>query len=133
MDIFCEWNGDLIITPNGSIQSAVGWDNVRERIIRNMITNSAQTLPDGTTTPPDYVFDPSFGIGMGTMVDGNFTPQFIATLKQKTSQAVFSDADINPGVPPSIVIKQPDPSTLSVYISVQTITGQDGQIQVSLA
>ena len=34
MDLYLEYNGDLIVTPNGSIQTAVGWDQVRERILR---------------------------------------------------------------------------------------------------
>jgi hypothetical protein len=131
-DIYLEFNDDLVLTPSGSIQTAVNWDQVRERIIRNLITNAAQELPDGSTTPPDYIFEPSYGLGLGALVDKNPTDSFIADLNRRITQAVFSDASVDPGTPPTIIIQQPTPSIYQVFISVLLTNGQPGQIALTL-
>src|SRR5690242_12084376 len=99
---FLEWNDDLKITPNGSIQIADGWDTVRQRIIRRIITNSAEELPDGTFTPPDYVWDPAFGIGLGSMVDQPFNATLISKLEAAVTRGVLLDAAVESSIPPSI-------------------------------
>ena len=131
-DVFLEFNQDLILTPSGSIQFAVGWDNVRERIIRNLITNPAQALPDGTQTPADYIWNPSFGLGMGAMVDQNPTPSFLQDLKRRITQAVFTEAQVDPGTTPTIIIQQPTIGTYQVFISVNLANGQVGQVSLTL-
>ena len=128
MDIYLEWNEDLIITPNGSIQFATGWDQVRERIIRNLITNAAQALANGSTTPPDYVFHPSFGIGLGAKVDAVMTPDQIQDLVRMINNAVLADANIDPGTAPQITVTGANTSTFQILIQVQLINGQSGQI-----
>lgn len=131
-DVYLEFNQDLIITPNGSIQTAVGWDQVRERIIRNLITNSAQILPDGTATPADYIFDPSYGLGMGAMVAQNPTPNFLKDMQRRIIQAVFAEADVDPGTIPTVIVQQPTPSTYQVFISVNLVNNQVGKISLTL-
>lgn len=131
-DLFLEWNQDLILTPGGSLQTAINWDQVRQRIIRNMITNSAQKLPDGSQTAPDYIFEPQYGIGMGAMVDQNPDASFLGNLKRRINQAVFADVNINPGVVPSIKIRQPTPEIFQIFIAVQLINGQPGEVQINL-
>lgn len=131
-DLYLEWNSDLVLTPSGSLQTAINWDQTRERIVRHMITNSAQTLPDGSMTPADYVFAPSYGIGLGSMVDQNPTASFLTSLKQRINQAVFSDATVNPGYSPNISISTPNPSTFQIFISVLLINGQPGEVELTL-
>ncbi len=118
-DIFCEWNSDLVITPNGGIQSAVGWDNVRQRIIRSLITNSAQTLPDGSTTAPDYIYHPGYGIGCGAMVGQSPTPQYTSGLVGRINQAVLQDVSVDPGSTPSVLFQTPQPNTWIIFVTVQ--------------
>lgn len=132
-DLFLEWGADLLLTSNGSVQFAVGWDHVRQRIVRNMITNPAQTLPDGSTTPPDYVFEPTFGIGMGSLVDQNPTKQFLRDLNRRITAAVLADVAVDPGLVPSVLIQQPTPSTYEVFVTATLLNGQLGKIQVGLA
>lgn len=132
MDLYCDWNSDLILTANGGLQAAVGWDQVRQRIIRRMITNAAVTLPTGISTPADYVFAPDFGFGLGALVSGNYTPGFLNTLKNKISQAVFEDADIDSSVPPSVVFQRSGQNTLWIIIGVTLITGQPGTISLQV-
>lgn len=131
-DIYLEFNQDLILTPSGSLQTAVGWDQVRERIIRNLITNSAQTLPDGTQTPADYIWETGYGIGLGALVGQNPTPAFLVDLRRRIAQAVFSEASVDPGSIPTIVVKQPTPGTYQVFISVLLVNGKVGEISLKI-
>lgn len=123
---YLEWNGDLQITPNGSILMAQGWDEVRERIIRRFLTNSASPLPDGTTTPPDYIFDPLYGLGAGALIDQNPNSRFIAEFTRRMRQAVVADAATDPGALPSITVTIPYIGALQVFVTVQLISGQQG-------
>jgi hypothetical protein len=131
-DIYLEFNSDLILTPSGSIQTAIGWDQVRERIIRNLITNSAESLPDGTFTPADYIFEPSYGLGMGALVDQNPTPAFLQDLKRRINQAVFTEAQVDPGTVPTIIVQQPVPDTYQIFISVALVDGTVGEVSLTL-
>ena len=132
MDLYLEWNGDLVLTPNGSVQTAVNWDQARERIIRSFLTNSAQQLPDGSYTPADYVFDITFGEGAGALVDQNPDQAYILGLTQRMRQAVLSDASADPGQVPVIVITQPEPDTYQVFVSVPLIDGTQGSVSITL-
>lgn len=132
MDLYLEWNGDLVLTPNGSAQTAVNWDQARERIIRRFLTNSAQQLPDGSFTPSDYVFDISYGEGAGALVDQNPDEAYVLSLNQRMRQAVLSDASADPGAVPVVVITQPEPDTYQVFVSVPLIDGTMGNVSITL-
>lgn len=132
-DMYCEWNNDFILTPSGDIQTAVGWDEVRQRIIRRLITNSAQVLPDGTTTAPDYVFHPLYGIGAGSLVGQNPTPAYIADLTGRINSAVMSDDAVDPGHVPTVVFSQPALNTWLVQIRVFLANGQVGRVSVRIS
>ena len=132
MDLYLDFNSDLILTANGSVQFATGWDQVRQRILRRMITNPARTLPNGTSTAADYVFDPGFGFGAGALVGGDYSVNFLEQLKNAIAQAVFEDADIDSSIPPTVVFQNPNPNTLYVIIGVTLITGQPGTITLQM-
>ena len=130
-DWYLDWNSDFLLTPSGSIQTAVGWDRIRQRVIRRMITNRAQTLPSGRFTPSDYIFEPEFGDGLGAVIDEALSSQFYANLIRICTSAVLSDDDIDSAVPPNIQFFRPDVYTLWIVIGVTLITGQPGQVSVS--
>jgi hypothetical protein len=127
---FLEWNGDLILTSNGSVLMAQGWDEVRERIIRRFLTNSALPLPDGTTTPPDYVFSPLYGLGAGALIDQNPDAQFLTGFTRRMREAVVADAATAPGSLPSISITTPMIGLVQVYVAIQLISGQQGSFSI---
>jgi len=132
MDLYLDWNSDLLLTPSGSVQTAVGWDQIRQRVIRRVITNSAQQLPDGTQTQADDVFATDFGLGMGKMVDQDFDDEFLAELERRITLGVLEDSDVDTSIPPSIVFLQPNPSTLRISVTVTLLTGQQGQIALEV-
>jgi hypothetical protein len=131
-DLYCEWNSDLIVTPWGGVQSATGWDNVRQRIVRSLITNSAQVLPDGATTEPDYVYHPSYGIGAGSLVGQNPTPAYQMSLIARINQAVLQDVAVDPGSLPTVIFRNPQPGTWVVYISVKLRDQTTGRLAVKI-
>jgi len=129
-DLYLDWQSDLILTPSGGLQTAVAWDRVRQRVIRRMITNPAQLLPSGRYTPADYIFEPSFGIGMGSLVDQPFSTAFLEDLESRISQACLQDDDIDSSSPPTVQFFQEPPSTLFILISVVSVSGAPGKIAV---
>lgn len=131
-DIYCEYGGDFVMTPNGSLQAAVHWDQIREKIIRFMLTNSSTQLPDGSYTPPDYLFDPKWGLSGGALVDQTPTQAFLSTLKGRIRHAVLSCAEVDPGSEPTITIQQPDLRTYQIFVAVRLINGQSGQVALAL-
>jgi hypothetical protein len=132
VDFWLDWNSDLLITPSGSIQTAVAWDWVRQRIVRRIITNPAQQLPDGVNTPADYVFHPTFGIGGGSLVDQNTDVEYIANLEQIISRGVLEDADVASTTPPTIQYVQPDNETFWAIVSVVLNSGEPGQLALQV-
>lgn len=131
-DLFLDWNGDLILTPSGSVLMANGWDQVRERIIRRFLTNSAVPLPDGSTTPPDYVFSPLYGLSAGALIDQNPDDNFLAEFTRRMRAAVLSDAAVDPGAVPSVSITRPAIGMLQIFVGIKLISGQQGSLSISL-
>jgi hypothetical protein len=128
---YLEWNGDFVLTSNGSILMAQGWDQVRERIIRRFLTNSALPLPDGTTTPPDYVFSPLYGLGAGALIDQNPDQTFLTAFTRRMREAVVADAATAPGAMPSIQLTTPMIGMIQVYVGIQLISGQQGSFAIT--
>jgi hypothetical protein len=110
---------------------ATGWDEVRERIIRRFLTNSALPLPDGTTTPPDYVFSPFYGLGAGALIDQNPDANFRANFTRRMREAVVADAATSPGALPSINISTPMIGLIQIYVGIQLISGQLGNFSIT--
>lgn len=130
---YLEWNGDLVLTATGSVLMAQGWDEVRERIIRRFLTNSSLPLPDGTSTPPDYVFDTGYGLGAGALIDQNPDAAWRTDFARRMREAVVADAATAPGALPSIRITQPMIGMTQVYVGIQLISGQQGRFSLTFA
>jgi hypothetical protein len=125
-----DWQRDFLLTPSGSIQTAVGWTAFRQRVVRRIITNPAQQLPDGTFTPADYVFVPSFGEGLGSLVDQDFSADNLSDTERRISLGVLADSQTETSVPPNIIFQRPNVSEVDILISVATVSGQSGTIAI---
>lgn len=126
--LYLDWGGDFMLNQNGGLQMCVGWDYTRQFILRALLTNSQELLPNGIRTVPDYVFDPAYGIGLPAKVDGSYSQEYLTNLKQRITQACLSSADVNPASPPVVQYSQPDPFTLIVLVTVLLFSGAPGQI-----
>jgi hypothetical protein len=129
---YLEWNGDLVLTPGGSVLMCTGWDEVRERIIRRFLTNCAIRLPDGSTTPPDYVFSPLYGLGAGALIDQNPDAQWRDNFSRRIREAVAADSATDPGSSCSIKITTPQIGIVQVYVGIQLISGQRGVLSLTI-
>ncbi len=131
LDFYAEFNQDYVLTPSGSIQTAVGWDRIRQRIERRLITNSHQQLPDKTYTAADYIFAPSFGLGVGAMIDQNPTKSFTAAYIGRVNQAISREYGVDPGVAPQVTFAQPNQYTWLITAVVPMLGGTEGEIQIT--
>jgi hypothetical protein len=129
--LYLEWGEDFVLTPKGSLQMATGWDEVRQRIERFLLTNALAAAGDGSIIPPDYLFDTNYGLGAGRRVDENITPDTIGSIQQKVYQAVMSDPDVDDSFPPSIALYRQTDHTLLLVIGVKTKSGFPGRVAIS--
>ena len=129
-DFWLDWQGDLILTPSGSVQQATGWDRIRQRIIRRIITNAAQLLPNGNYTVADNVFSMFYGIGLGAMVDKAFDADYQSAIERKIAQGVLEDEDVDSTIPPSIQFVTTSQNARWIIIGLTLITGQSGTISL---
>ena len=130
MDAYLEWNQDLLIAPDGSIVMAENWDEIRQRIVRRFLTNSGNPLPDGSITPPDYVFDPLYGLSAGATIDQNPSQRWLRNLKNRIRSAVLADVAVDPGSTPSIDVSTPTVGSLLVTITVRLTNGSTGTVTI---
>lgn len=112
VSIYLEFGQDFIINPNGGLQTAVGWDEVRQYIERFLLTNSQTLEPSGVYVLPDYIFHPNYGLGVLALVGELILPTEIANLESLCLQAVaaMTDANGNPIIsnnpPPQVTVIQ---------------------------
>ena len=100
-----EWGGDLQISQNGSLVMANGWDEARQLAERAILTNPQTVLPDGAVTAADYIFDTSYGAGLGLWVGQNPTPQALREETRLIRNAVLSQSAVDPAVTPSVTFQ----------------------------
>lgn len=132
IDLSLEWGQDLALTPQGTLLFVSGWDRVRQRIIRRILTNPSQALPDGSSTPADYLFDATYGVGGGALVSQNPTRAWENALRQRVTQGVLSDAAVNSGFLPQIVIQKPQPNMILIFVGLTLLSGEAKAFGISL-
>jgi hypothetical protein len=133
MDLYCEFGGDLVLTPNGSVQTAIGWNWIRERIIRSIITNCAQQLSDGSFSPAGYIFHPTYGLGLGAMVSQVMTPAMLSQLESRIRSAILGDAAVDPSLQPQVVFSQPVPNAMEIFAGFRLLGGPPVSLGVAVA
>jgi phage baseplate assembly protein W len=79
--IVCDWGGDLTVGPSGDIGVTQVQSNVRQRVIRRLLTN-----------PGDYIWHTDYGAGLGSYVGEPYSPNFIegAILNQLQLEALVA-------------------------------------------
>ena len=130
--ICVEYNGDFAPSPQGGLLMVSGWDEVRQRLERAIMTVPQLVLQDGTRTTPDYVFDPTFGFGLRVKIGSNPTQQDVADVEQSVLGACSKDPSVSQSIAPVITRKQAQPHVFIVYILVTLVSGQSGQIVVQV-
>jgi hypothetical protein len=132
MDMYCEWGQDIQVDQNGNIIPATGWDEARQHIQRILLTTCQETFLDGTSTAPENLFAPNFGLSFRAMVATEFDQQTLNTAKQKIAAAVAQEPSVNPSVPPVVTVTNPTQDEILVSVVVTLVNNQQAQFDVSL-
>lgn len=128
-----ELGGDFKISNTGGLQLVTGWDCIRQNFERYVFTRPANNTVSGQPQAPDWVFNPGFGLGAGTMIGQVFTQSFIELLKQKVYQGALSAASGNATTPPTVnVTEGPVPNQINVGVVITPVGGQQQTLRVSL-
>jgi hypothetical protein len=130
--LFLEWGQGLTLTTNGSLQLATGWDAVRQLILRRLLTSPQQIAEDGTPIPADYIYDPTYGVGVRQRIGGLVGQRDLEVLRQQVLQGVMLDSGVDPDHLPTIVMQQFPQGMVAVYIEVVLATGERGQVSIAL-
>ena len=88
------WGGDWQLDAGGNLQLITGVNRLQQFIIRRLLTRPQQNPVSGLKATPDYLFEPGYGIGAGTLVDLPGTTQFKSSLIQAMLEGIKSE----PGV-----------------------------------
>jgi hypothetical protein len=62
----CDWSGDLSVGPSGDISVAPARMEIRQRIVRRLLTN-----------PGDYIWHSNYGAGLGKFVGEPYSPDLV--------------------------------------------------------
>jgi hypothetical protein len=62
------FGGDVALSPTGDLGLSNGALRGQQRILRRLLTNPAVQNPDGTTTPGDYLWHPTYGAGLPSWI-----------------------------------------------------------------
>lgn len=128
MDLYLDYGSDLVLDQNGGLSTATGWDETRQRILRDLCTNSRSVLPDGTPVQPEYVYDVNYGRNFRVLVDQPLGARYRSTLQQAVYAAVMVDVAVNTQTPPVIRLIRSAVNTLLVLIAVPLQNQSPGSI-----
>lgn len=130
--LYSEWSGDLVLTPDGDLQLASGWDEIRQRIERRLLTSASGFLPDGTPTVAEYIFHPDYGESLQAYVGQNIGEGWINGVRKAVLAGTRIDSGVQPDTIPQVSFQQTADHTVYMIILVQLLSGQPGVIALEI-
>lgn len=127
-----EVNGDLEFADDGSLKMVSGPDEIIQRIIRRVVTNPQSKLDNGQIVAADYIFAPTYGLGMGVLVESEMSEEIFTQLSSIVRQGVLEDAEVDSSIEPDIRIKARDNDTVIIEASFRTTAGQDANFTLDI-
>lgn len=131
-DLFLEFGTDFLLTANGDLCMATGWDEIRQRIERRILTNPAFEQFNGAPVVAEYIFDSNYGLGARAAIGFVFNNATIQQFIQRIYEGVLVDQGVNTNVPPVITYSQPTPNEIIFNIAITLANGQQNTILLSL-
>lgn len=118
--LYLECNGDLKLSQQGGLVLASGWDEIRQRIFRRILTNPLITESNGQVIPPGYIYHPEYGLGLGFVIGQVFNDEFKSQLTQRIKQGILDDAEVDKTFLPVISIKDSGFRKFEVHAAFRT-------------
>lgn len=132
VDLYLDWGSDLVLRPAGDFQLAGGWDLVRQRCVRRILTNPATVDDQRTPIAPDYVFDPAYGHGVRLKIGVAMLGQDLYDLQQAIAEGCLLEPGVARDPAPQVATRAGADHATFVFINVTLATGEDGTIAVKL-
>ncbi len=108
------WGGDLSAGNTGDLSLSSGVVLGQQRVLRRLLTN-----------PGDYLWDLSYGAGLGQFVG---VPTNTAAIKSAIRSQIFREASVA-RLPEPVIDIQSSPGG-SVYVQIRYIDATDGRTQI---
>ncbi len=131
--LYLDWGGDLVLTPNGSVQMANGWDEARQLTVRALLTNSATQLPTGEQVPPDYVFSPTYGTGLGLYVGEDLNTTQVNKLQSLINSQVLNQTFVDPTYEPQTTFANVGIHGMVITINMRLVSNQVGTVALQVS
>jgi phage baseplate assembly protein W len=107
------FGGDFAVSPSGDLAVAAGTALVRERLLRRLLTN-----------PGDYIWDPTYGAGLGRFVG---QPASAARIRAVVRSQVFREAAVARSPEPVIAVAAGADGT--TVVRIRYADAQTGEAQ----
>jgi hypothetical protein len=101
-DIYQYFGNDVGTSATGDLQPVNGIELGQQRILRRLLTNPREVLPDGTILPPDYIFHPEYGAGLPRMVGDTLD---VAKIRARIRGQVLLEDAVARTPEPEVVVK----------------------------
>lgn len=128
-----EWGSDFELSQNGSLIMSTGWEQIKQRVLRRLLTNPSFKLADGSPISADYIFDQNYGQGCRRRVGEPISKDIQEKLEQAVNKAVVIDEGLAVAKPPLVEAYKIGTDQLWVQISITLKTGQSGTVVFGVA
>ncbi len=130
--LYLEWDDDFKQTSNGSVQLARGWDEVRQRIERRILTNAQFVQSDGTPVSADYYYHPEYGLSARARIGDDLNSDTISKIEQILYEGTIVDEAVDGNILPNITHQLLSTGEVLFSIGVTLASGQLGTINFTL-
>lgn len=130
--LYLEFGGDFVLSSAGTLLQAEGWDEIRQRIERLILTNAAGFQSDGTPITAQYVFHPDYGLSAPARIGDVFNQDYINNMSQILYQGILQDPGVDPTNPPVITAALIGLNEIQFTIGVSLKNGQQQTLVLTL-
>lgn len=113
-DVFHVWGGDLSTGPSGDLAAVSGSQLSQQRVLRRLLTN-----------PGDYIWQPSYGAGLGRYVGA---PVNAAEITATIRSQMFQEASVAHSPEPVIDVQGGSDGAVYVHIQYGDVTNSGDQV-----
>lgn len=130
--LWMEFGQDLVLSSTGGLQMATGADMVRQAICRELLTTPALTLDNGTVVQAEFIWDPTFGVGLRVLVGQTVSEGWLAQLTQKINNCVLKNPGVNAAIPPTVKTSESG-NLVNILVSYYLANGTASSLALQVA